>query len=115
MQLFPSGLTIYLAPGATDMRKAVNGLSSIVANFELDLFKNTLFVFCNRNRTIVKILYWDRNGFCLWYKKLETDKFIWPQTAEEIMEISSRQLYLLLEGLELSNTGHSKLTYSHVT
>ncbi len=57
---------VYIALGATDMRKSVNGLSLLVEEqFELDLFSGSLFAFCNRNRNIVKILYWAGNGFCI--------------------------------------------------
>jgi len=62
--------------GATDMRKAVNGLSMLVADYlDLDVFTGNFFVFCNRARTIIKILYWERNGFCLWQKRLEKHRF----------------------------------------
>lgn len=67
---------VYLAPGNTDMRKAINGLSITVQGIlDLDPFSGHLFVFCNRAKTIIKILYWDRNGFCLWQKRLEKHKF----------------------------------------
>ena len=58
------------------MIKAVNGLSIIVTDdMELDPFAESLFIFCNRNKKLIKALYWDRNGFCLWQKRLEKDKF----------------------------------------
>ena len=93
---------VYLALGITDMRKAINGLSIIVEErMELDPFSGHLFVFCNRRRTILKILYWDRNGFCLWHKRLEHDRFRWPKTESQVPEISSRELRWLLEGLDI--------------
>ena len=62
----PSDVKIYLALGATDMRKSINGLSIIASeHMELNIFSGHLFVFCNRRRTILKILYWDQNGFCV--------------------------------------------------
>ncbi len=62
----PLHTRIYLAVGSTDMRKAINGLSILVEDqMDLDPFSGHLFVFCNRRRNMVKILYWDRNGFCL--------------------------------------------------
>jgi transposase len=93
---------VFLAAGGTDMRKAINGLSIMVEGvLELDPFSGHLFVFCNRGRTIVKVLYYDRNGFCLWQKRLEKHKFKWPQSAREVLEIGSRDLSFLLEGLDI--------------
>ncbi len=78
---------VYIALGATDMRKSINGLSIIVEEeLGLDLFTGNLFAFCNRNRDIVKILYWDHNGFCVWKKRLEKDKFRWPESEQEVMK-----------------------------
>ena len=73
-----SGLRIFLAPGYTDMRKSINGLSVLVDEYDLDPFSGNLFAFCNRRRDKLKILYWDYNGFCLWYKRLEQHCFRWP-------------------------------------
>ncbi len=70
-----AGMRVYVAPGATDIRKAINGLSLVVAEqLELDPFFGYLFAFYNRRQDLVKILYWDRNGFCLWQKRLEKDQ-----------------------------------------
>lgn len=67
-----SGVRVYLALGATDMRKSIDGLSILVSqHLQLDPFAGHLFGFCNRSRTIIKLLYWDRNGFCLWHKRLD--------------------------------------------
>ena len=64
-----SNSRIYLRPGKTDFRKSVNGLSVLVEEtMKLDPFGESYFVFCNRTKDRLKILYWDRNGFCLWYK-----------------------------------------------
>jgi transposase len=71
--MFPAlpEIKVLLAVGVTDMRKSINGLSILVAEqLELDPLSGHLFAFCNRKRDIVKILYWDRNGFCLWQKRL---------------------------------------------
>ena len=105
---------VYLALGSTDMRKAINGLSMLVEQvMDLDPFSGDLFVFCNRKRTIVKILYWDHNGFCLWHKRLEEDKFKWPKTGDEIIMIGSKQLGWLLAGLDYTSA-HQRLRYSAV-
>ncbi|MBL0379459.1 MAG: IS66 family insertion sequence element accessory protein TnpB [Desulfofustis sp. PB-SRB1] len=64
---------VYVAVGATDLRKSINGLALLVEEqFELNLFGGSLFAFCNRRRDLVKILYWDGSGFCLWMKRLGT-------------------------------------------
>jgi len=68
--------TIYLYRKPVDMRKAINGLVTIVeAEMKLDPFSARLFVFCNRQRTLVKMVYWEGNGFALWMKRLEKNRF----------------------------------------
>jgi transposase len=107
------GLRVFLAPGFTDMRKSINGLSVLVDNLELDPFSGHLFVFCNRRQNILKILYWDRNGFCLWHKRLEKHHFNWPRSIADVMEIEPRSLGWLLDGLKLDQPmAHSSLKYS---
>ena len=106
--------TIYLAVGSTDMRKAINGLSILVEQaMDLNPFSGDLFVFFNRQRTIIKILYWDHNGFCLWHKRLEKHKFKWPNSRVDVMTIATRQLSWLLAGLDFTSA-HQRLTYSVV-
>jgi transposase len=115
--IVPSEKTkVYLALGATDMRKAINGLSMLAqGTLELDPFSGHLFVFCNRRRKIIKILYWDRNGFALWQKRLEREVFRWPASREQVMEVSVRELRWLLEGLDfLTMKAHRQLSYSTV-
>ena len=106
--------TVYLALGATDMRKSINGLSLLVEEqFDLDLFTGNLFAFCNRRRDMVKILYWGGNGFCVWLKRLEEDQFRWPDSEQEVMEISPAALTWLLHGLDLRQA-HRRLSYGAV-
>ena len=106
---------VYIALGATDMRKSINGLSIIVEEeLDLDLFTGNLFAFCNRSRDIVKILYWDQNGFCVWKKRLEKDKFRWPESEREVIKISRSALNWLLHGLDLSQA-HRRLSYRSTT
>jgi len=111
--MIPTGIgRVYLAVGSTDMRKAINGLSILVEQaLALDPFSGDLFVFCNRRRNIIKILYWDHNGFCLWHKRLEKHRFKWPQTAEEIIMIGEKQLSWLLAGLDYTSA-HQHLHYT---
>ncbi|MFP4000261.1 MAG: IS66 family insertion sequence element accessory protein TnpB [Desulfobacterales bacterium] len=110
----PSHTRVYLAAGATDMRKQINGLSIMVADrLEMDPLSGHLFVFCNRRRNMIKVLYWDRTGFCLWHKRLEKHFFKWPETIQDAWEIDSRQLGWLIDGLEVYQAkAHKPLEYT---
>jgi transposase len=103
--LSPSdGLTVYLACGATDLRKSIDALAAIVKySFDLDVFSSSLFVFCNKGRDKLKILYWDHNGFWLYYRRLDSGRFKWPKhnIGQSAMPVSRRQLQWLLDGLAL--------------
>ena len=93
---------VYLCLGVTDMRKSINGLSLLVSEkLADDPFNGCLFVFCNRSRDKLKMLYWEHNGFWLYYKRLEKGKFKWPNTTNESDSLSLdwRELQWLLEGL----------------
>jgi transposase len=116
MWYVPAGIKVYLGLGATDMRKSIDSLSILVSNhLKQDLFCGHLFVFCNRRRTILKILYWDRNGFCLWHKRLEQDKFRWPESEKQVYEMSSRELRWLIEGLDIHQAqAHGSLEYEAI-
>lgn len=116
MILGHAGVKVYLAMGITDMRKSINGLSILVEDqLDLDPLSGHLFAFCNRQRTIVKILYWDRNGFCIWHKRLERDRFQWPESRREVLDISSRELNWLLDGLSVyQKEAHRQANYSAV-
>lgn len=115
MLLDPDLIDIYVRPGFTDMRKAINGLSVMVQDLmKEDPLSGNLFLFCNKQRRILKAIYWDRNGFCLWQKRLEKHKFPWPRTEEAASQITSRQLDMLLKGIDFWNA-HSTLKYSHVS
>jgi transposase len=116
MWLASPGLKVYLGLGETDMRKSIDGLCILVSKqLKQDPLSGHMFIFCNRRRTIMKILYWDTNGFCLWQKRLEKDIFRWPKKADEVKEISSRQLQWLIEGLEINQPeAHASLNYETV-
>ena len=104
---------VYLACGSTDLRKSIDGLAALVRlSFALDLFSNSLFVFCNRDRDKVKILRWDHNGFWLYYRRLEKGTFRWPKDAgKQTLSISRRQLQWLLDGLTLEQRqAHAPVT-----
>ena len=87
-----------------DMRKSFNGLSNATREIlERDPLSGHVFVFFNRRRTMVKALYWDRSGFCVWSKKLERGTFRLPGWEESVVkEMEAAELSLILEGLELS-------------
>lgn len=109
-----SKVQIYVKPGRTDMRKQINGLSIIVQEeTEQDPFSTAVFLFCNRARRILKALYWDRNGFCLWQKRLEKHRFPWPESEEAVKEITEEQLHQLLDGIDFWHA-HTELKYSEV-
>ncbi|MCH2057863.1 MAG: IS66 family insertion sequence element accessory protein TnpB [Thalassotalea sp.] len=97
---------VYLVTGFTDMRKSINGLSIIVAEqLELDPLNQAWYVFCNKQRDKLKILFWDTNGFWLYYRRLEQGRFQWPKNSCSLaaMGIEQRQLQWLLSGLPVSN------------
>ncbi|WP_028986163.1 IS66 family insertion sequence element accessory protein TnpB [Thermicanus aegyptius] len=98
-----SAAQVYLALGSTDMRKSIDGLAVLVKeSFRLDPFSNALFVFCNRKRDKLKILYWENNGFWLYYRRLERGRFQWPDhVTDQTMHVTKRQLRWLLDGLSL--------------
>lgn len=112
--MLPSGIKVYIAIGSTDMRKSINGLSQMVAdNFAMDVFSGNLYAFCNRRRDIIKILFWDRNGFCIWHKRLEKDHFCWPESQKEVIDIDRNQMSWLLAGLDI-NSAHKQLSYTEI-
>jgi transposase len=94
---------VYLAYGSTDLRKSIDGLAALVQEgLGLNPFSPALFVFCNRERNKLKILYWEHNGFWLYYRRLERGTFQWPQAGGEPLAITNRELRWLLDGLSLS-------------
>ena len=114
--MFPGveDVRVFVKPGPTDMRKSINGLTVLVQEaMGEDPFSGGLFVFCNRRRNIIKIVYWDRNGFCLWFKKPEKSKFPWPRSEEDCLHITEEQLEWLLRGIDFWQE-HTSLEYSLV-
>ena len=112
-----SDAPVYLHREAVDFRKQINGLSVIVQEgMAMDVFSESLFVFINRSRTRIKILYWQRNGFCLWMKRLEQDKFAWPKRMpKDIVDISTEELHWLLEGFDIwHKPPHQRLHFNSV-
>lgn len=110
-----SSLRVYLAPGVTDMRKSIDGLSLIVSEvLDLDPFSESLFVFCNRERNKLKILHWQTNGFWLYYRRLEKGRFNWPahDSPNRAITLTRRELNWLLDGLPVEQKkAHQSLDY----
>jgi len=109
---------VYLCREPIDFRKSISGLSVLVEQeLALDPFSKTLFVFINRHRNKIKVLYWHRNGFCLWLKRLEAEKFAWPKDTESATQtVSAQQFEWLLEGFDLwQNKPHQTLHFSSVS
>lgn len=107
---------VFVRPGCTDMRKQINGLAVMAEQeMEANVFEPALFLFCNGERRILKALYWDRNGFCLWMKKLSKHRFPWPRTSEQArLEIDAEKLHMLLEGIDFWSA-HQPLNYQRVS
>ena len=115
MMPWPGGLRVYLACGVTDMRKSIDTLAVLAAEqLRQDPLSGHLFGFCNRKRDTVKLLYWDGNGFCLWHKRLERDRFHWPDSESEVRLISTRELRWLLDGLSVEQAAHGSLGYEKI-
>ena len=91
---------IYLYHGPCDMRKSFDGLCGLIrSELGADPLSGSLFVFCNRRRNMVKLLYFDRDGFAIWYKRLEQGSFRPPRISSVDGLIDRRQLSMLLEGM----------------
>lgn len=111
---FPGSNTkIWLYTGVTDMRKSFNGLSALAKHQLKDNpLSGDLFVFLNRRRTQMKILYFDRSGYCIWMKKLEAGVFQLPTQREDKIALPWTQLQLIVEGIDLRSIRQRK-RYCH--
>jgi transposase len=101
----PASVRVYLCTSACDMRRSFDGLHALVTEaMQLDAFAGHLFVFANRRRDRVKILYWDRDGFAVWAKRLEEGTYAMPFTEDDQQrrEITAQELGALLSGIDLS-------------
>jgi transposase len=98
----PSGTRIWLATGATDMRKGFDGLAALVQMvLHEDPFSGHLFVFRGRGGHLAKVLWWSGDGLCLFSKRLEKGRFVWPQAGSgSTVSLSQAQLSMLLEGID---------------
>lgn len=108
--------SFYLCFGPTDLRKGIDGYSSLVSGvMKCDPFTQSVFLFCNRSKDKLKVLYWDGNGFWLLYKRLEEGKFRWPRTnGDASLSLTTQQLNWLLEGLDIHQKRAFKLLKNKV-
>jgi len=114
MKLLAEVNEVYLHREAVDFRKSINGLVLIVEQeMNLSPFADALFIFCNKSRDKLKAVYWNRTGFCLWYKRLEKDRFKWPRKpGSAVMNLTDAQWNALLEGFSIE--GHEALQFDAV-
>lgn len=97
----PAGVRVWLAAGVTDMRKGFDGLANLVQHqLTADPFSGHLFVFRGRRGDRIKVLWWDGDGLCLYAKRLERGRFVWPQAVDGKVLLSAAQLSMLLEGID---------------
>jgi len=109
MLSWPPSVRVYLAAQPADMRRSFDGLAAMTAEvLGQDPLSGHLFVFRNKRGDRVKILYWDRSGYCLWYKRLEAGVFRFPAAAGGSVEIEAADLALLLEGIDLAGAARRR-------
>jgi transposase len=106
---------IFIRPGHTDMRKAVKGLTVLIQEaMKGDPFSGSVYIFCNRGRKLLKAVWWDKTGFWLSQKRLEKDRFPWPEDRAEAEELSAEELTMLLSGIDFFKA-HKQLYYQRVS
>ena len=97
---------IYIRPGYTDMRKGIDGLKIIIAN-DLGLNpyeKNILYLFCGRNKSRIRGLVWEGDGFLMLQKRLEDGRYIWPQNKEDALDLTQNQFDRLMTGFSIESS-----------
>jgi len=106
---------IFIRPGTTDLRKAVNGLAIVVEQeMSGEPFSGNVYLFCNKDRKLIKAVWWDKTGFWLSQKRLEKEKYPWPETPEAVRELSKEELSMLLKGIDFFKA-HKTLHYKNVS
>jgi transposase len=101
MIALPSGTRVWVAAGVTDMRKGMDGLAALVqTTLSQNPFSGHIFVFRGRRGDLVKLVWFDGDGLCLFAKRLERGRFVWPQATSGTVALSAAQLSMLLEGID---------------
>lgn len=115
MKSFKEFPKIYFCIDHVDFRKSIDGLCGVVQEeMKMSAFTEVLFVFCSKRKDRLKVLYWDKTGFALWYKRLEEEKFKWPKDVENlrVLHISTEDFKLFLSGIDLwKMKKHRELNY----
>ena len=123
--VFPAGMScmqtphqtrVYLACAPVDMRKGFAGLSAQVADVvKADPYSGHLFVFRGKRGDYLKILHWDGSGLCLFAKRLEQGRFVWPPIVDDSLRLTSVQLALLIEGMDWRRTHAPRIRHDEIT
>lgn len=93
---------VYIVTGRTDMRKSIDGLMTIIRDtYKMDPFANAVYLFCGRKSTTIKALHFDKDGFVLLIKRLDTGRYQWPRNSEEVKLLTRQQFRWLMEGLSI--------------
>jgi transposase len=101
MIALPTGTEIWITAGVTDLRRSFDGLSAIVQTIlEQNPFSGHVFVFRGRRGDLIKVLWWDGDGLCLFAKRLERGRFVWPKAENGKVSLTRAQLSMLLEGID---------------
>ena len=114
MKIDFEGARIYVRPGSTDLRKGMAGLAEIIeTGMHLSALSESVFLFCNKNHKILKVIFWNKTGFWIAQKRLERASWPWPNTEEAAKEITEEQLSMLLCGIDFWRA-HEEIKFSAV-
>jgi transposase len=114
MTFDPGKARIFVRPGQTDLRKGASGLVGIIEkHMGGEPFSGDVYLFCNRERKLLKAVWWDKTGFWLCQKRLEQNRFPWPQDEAAVRELTAEQLQMLLTGIDFFKA-HKPLSYKKV-
>lgn len=107
---------VYLYREPVDFRKAALGLAAIIEQeLQHNPFSGTLYAFTNRRRNKIKCVFWDRNGFALYYKSLAEEKFKWPKRGDTVIHLTGEQINWLLDGYDIAQMKpHKSIVYNHL-
>ena len=93
---------VYIVTGRTDMRKSIDGLMTIIRDtYKMDPFANAVYLFCGRKSNTIKALHFDKDGFVLLIKRLDTGRYQWPRNSEEVKLLTRQQFRWLMDGLSI--------------